>query len=409
MQKQRLLNAAVIVSALGYFVDVFDLLLFGVVRVKSLTELGLSGQALTDAGLYLQNWQMVGLFIGGIGAGVLGDKVGRVRALYLSILLYALGTLLNGFVNSVEMYAVCRFISGIGLAGELGTGITLVAESLPKERRGVGTTIVAGFGTSGAVFAGLMGFMVDDWRTAFFIGGGLGLVLLVLRLSVAESLFFKKIQHEESLSKGNFLAFFNNGDRFRRLMLSTFLGVTTWFNSGILMLLAPEFGRAKGIAEPINPAMAVVWFQIGMTLGDLGSGMLSQYLRSRLLAARLFMAMQVVFIAGYLFAPVTDAWQQYLMMLLVGFGGGVWAVVITNASEQFGTNLRATAACTVPSFIRLAFLPIAFAFQYLKGPDYFGEPILAAAVVGSITLALAFWASFSLRETFSTDLDFVER
>lgn len=404
----RLLNAAVIVSALGYFVDAFDLLLFGVVRVKSLRDLGLDGQPLTDAGLMLQNWQMVGLFIGGIAAGVLGDKLGRVRALYFSIALYSIGTILNGFVQSVEMYALCRFVAGIGLAGELGTSITLVAESLPKEKRGLGTTLVASFGMSGALAAGCMGWFVDDWRNAYFIGGGMGLALLALRMSVSESDIFKKIQQRSDVVRGDLLAFVRSRERFARLMRSTLLGVTTWFNAGILMMLAPEFGVAKGIAAPVSPAMAVVWFHVGIVSGDVASGLISQYLRSRLRAMRIFLSLQVVLVAVYLFVPMQAAWQMYLTIAFLGFSGGFWAVFITNATEQFGANLRATAACTVPSIVRLCFVPMALAFQWLKAPWQMNSAVNAAAVVGVVCLALAFWASYGLKDTFDADLDYVE-
>ena len=384
----RVLNAAVIVSALGYFVDVFDLLLFGVVRVKSLTSLGFTGQALTDAGISLQNWQMIGMLIGGIASGIMGDKSGRVKALYFSIGLYSIANIANGFANSFEIYALCRFMAGVGLAGELGAGITLVVESLPKEKRGLGTTIVATFGMSGAIAAGCIDWFTTDWRIAYFIGGGLGILLLVLRLRVGESPIFKKIAAQANVSRGNFFDLFNSRDRFGRLLKSTLLGVTTWFNTGILMLLAPEFGIAKGIVEPIGAAAAVVWFHIGMSSGDLVSGLLSQYLRSRLKAIRIFLLLQTLFVAVYLFAPLSTALQMYVVILLLGFAGGFWAVFITNASEQFGTNIRATAASTVPSFVRGLFIPIALAFKFLKSPAQFSSPIWAASIVGGICLLL---------------------
>lgn len=409
MNNNRLLNAAVIVSALGYFVDVFDLLLFGVVRVKSLTELGLSGQTLTDAGISFQNWQMVGMLIGGIATGIYGDKIGRVRALYGTIALYSVANIANGFVQSLEMYALCRFVAGIGLAGEIGAGITLVTESLPKEKRGLGATIMAAFGISGAVAAGMLDWFVADWRTAYFIGGGMGLALLALRLSVSESLIFKKSLAQTGVSRGNFLALFNNRDRFLRLAKSTLLGVTTWFNTGILLFLSPEFGRAKGLLEPVSVATAVIWFHVGMVSGDVASGLLSQYLRSRLRAMRFFLLMQLAFVAAYLFLPLQSAMQMYVLLLLLGFSGGFWVVFITNASEQFGTNLRATAACTVPSFVRGLFVPMALSFQFLKSPGQLGSPIWSAIVVGAVCLGLAFWASFGLEETFDKDLDFLEK
>lgn len=405
----RILNAAVVVSALGYFVDVFDLLLFGVVRVKSLTSLGLSGQALTDAGISLQNWQMLGMLLGGIGSGVLGDNFGRVRALYCSIALYSLANILNGLAPSVEMYAVCRFLAGIGLAGEVGSGVTLVAESLPTEKRGLGTTLMASFGILGAVAAGSLDWFVSDWRTAYFLGGGLGLVLLALRLGVAESDIFKKVRTQTGVARGDFFSLFSSRNRLKRLINSTFLGVTTWFNTGILLMLSPEFGVAKGIPQPVSAATAVIWFHIGMASGDMASGLLSQYLRSRLRAMRIFLSLQAVFVAAYLFFPVGNALQMYFLLLLLGFAGGFWAVFITNASEQFGTNLRATAACTVPSFVRGLFVPMALCFQFLKSPAQLGGPVPAAAAVGAVCLALALAASFGLEETFSKGLDYVEK
>ncbi len=401
-------SAAVIVSALGYFVDAFDLLLFGVVRVKSLTELGLSGQALTDASIALQNWQMAGLFAGGIGAGILGDKLGRVKALYYSIALYSLGTILNGFVHSVEMYAVCRFLAGVGLAGELGAGITLVAESMPKEKRGLGTTMVASFGMSGALAAGCMGWFVSDWRLAYFIGGGMGLVLLILRLRVADSEIFHRLRSRPDVKRGHIMDLITNRNRFSRLINSTLLGVTTWYGVGILMLLAPEFGVSKGIAGPVSPALSVVWFHAGMVSGDVASGLLSQYMRSRLKAMRLFLILQAVLVGIYLYAPLQLVWQMYLLIALLGFAGGFWAVFITNATEQFGSNLRATAASAVPSIVRLSFVPMALSFQWLKSPQVMNSTLHAAAVVGIVCLSLAFLSSFRLEETFERDMDYLE-
>lgn len=407
--QQRLLNAAVVVSALGYFVDVFDLLLFGAVRVKTLTGLGLSGQALMDASISIQNWQMIGMFAGGIGAGILADKIGRVRALYFSIVVYSIATLLCGAVESVEAFTFWRMVAGIGLAGELGTGVTLVSESLPTQKRGLGTAIMAAFGMLGAVAAGSMGWLVEDWRTAYYIGGGLGLALLVLRLSVGESQVFEKTRARKDVTKGNFFLFFSSGERCGRLLKCSLLGASTWFNTGILMLLAPEFGVAKGIPDRVDPALAVISFHIGMVLGDAGSGLLSQFLKSRLRAIRIFLALQIVCVSVYLFAPLAAAWQMYPLILMLGFAGGFWAVFITNTTEQFGTNLRATAASTAPAIVRVFFVPIALGFQWLKSPEMLGNPLFAAAGIGAICIGAAIWASLRLEETFYKDLDYLEK
>jgi MFS family permease len=405
--QNRILSTPVILAALGYFVDVFDIMIFSAVRVKSLTDLGLSGQTLTDVSLTIQNWQMVGLFIGGLAAGVIGDKIGRLKALYFSIALYSLGTILNGFANSVELYIWCRFIANIGLAGELGTGITLVAESLSTQKRGLGTTIVASFGMLGAVAVGLMGWFVEDWRTAYYIGGGMGVLLLLLRISVTESPIFQKVKQQTTVIRGNILKFATNKQLLLRLFQNTFLGISIWFNTGILMLLAPEFGLAKGIAGVSSP-IAVIWFNVGMVLGDIFSGLLSQYLQKRLQAIRIFLLMQGIFTALFLFAPLSTPQQMYLVLSLLGFSGGYWAVFITNAAEQFGTNLRASAACVVPSLVRLGYIPISLVFSQLKAPTLFGSPIPAAAIVGASCLILATLASFSLQDTFKRDLEYLE-
>lgn len=406
--RQSLLQPAVIVAALGYFVDAFDILIFGAVRLKTLHGLGLSGQALMDATMSIQSWQMAGMFGGGIGAGMLADRIGRVRALYFSIALYSIATLLCGMANSVQAFLVWRALAGIGLAGELGTGVTLVAESLPQHRRGLGAAIMASFGMLGAAAAGSTGWWVDDWRYAYYIGGALGLLLLVLRLSVGESRIFEKARTYQGISRGNFWAFLSNRARFSRLLKSALLGVTTWFNVGILMTLAPELGIAKGVLGPIDPALAVVFFHVGMVVGDAGAGLLSQRLQSRLRALRWFLYAQILCVSVYLFVPFKDPAWMYVMVILLGCAGGYWAVFITNAAEQFGTNLRATAASAAPALVRLAFVPISAAFQWLKAPEMLGSPLWAAAVVGGACIGLALWASYHLEEPFAKNLDYVE-
>ncbi|MCB0663377.1 MAG: MFS transporter [Saprospiraceae bacterium] len=407
--KQRLINSAVIVSALGYFVDAFDLILFGVVRVKSLQSLGFEGEALTQAGIFLQNWLMAGLLLGGVLSGIVGDKFGRVKVLYGSIALYSIANLANGMVADVNMYALCRFLAGIGLAGEVGTGITLVSESLPKEKRGLGTTIVATFGMMGALSAGMIDWIIPDWRMAYYFGGGLGIILLVLRIRVQESGVFNKIKTDAQLVRGNFLSFFQSRELFGRLLKNTFLGGTTWFVVGILVFLAPEFGRAKGIETPISPAEGIIYFHIGMVLGDVSSGLLSQLIQSRVKTVQLFLGLQTLVVAAYLFAPIHSASMMYILIGVLGFTAGFWAVFITNASEQFGTNLRATAACTIPSLVRGLFIPIGIGFTFFASDAVFGNPLLAAALLGFITLGLAFWSSFSIKDAFHRDLDFVEK
>lgn len=402
----KLLNAAVIVTALGYFVDIYDLLLFGFVRVKSLQALGFSGQELTDTGIALLNWQMAGMLIGGVLWGVLGDKKGRVRVLYFSIALYSIANILNGFVSSSTDYAVLRFLAGIGLAGELGAGITLVAESMPKEKRGYGTMIVAVVGLSGALLAWVIDLFFP-WRVCFFIGGGLGLLLLVLRISVHESGMFRQMQAEEGVSRGNFFALFTNWNRFSRFVRCLLIGFPTWFVVGVLITLAPEFGQAKGLSG-ITGGNAIAACYTGLILGDIGSGLLSQALRSRLKVMWIFLGLDVLAVAYYLLAGFPTPASFYFAHFLLGLSVGFWVIFVTIGAEQFGTNLRATVATSVPNFARGMLVPIGASFLWLKGPEATGSVITAAAIVGAVCLSIAFLALIGMKETFKEDLNYVE-
>jgi MFS family permease len=402
----RLLNTAVIVAALGYFVDIYDLLLFGFVRQKSLLGLGFTKEQAFDIGLSLQNWQMFGMLVGGILWGILGDKRGRVSVLYFSIALYTLANILNGFASGYADYAFYRFIAGVGLAGELGAGITLVAEVLPREKRGLGTMLVASIGLSGALLA----WTIDkffDWRTCYFIGGGLGLLLLAIRISVSDSGIFKQVQAQQHISRGNFLALFTNRSRFTRFLRCIFIGTTTWFVVGVLVFFSPEFGAIKGL-QGITAGNAIALCYIGLILGDLCSGLLSQYLRSRVKVMWIFLVLDLIAILIYLGAPFSSPFWFYACHLLLGFSVGFWVIFVTIGAEQFGTNLRSTVATSVPNFARGMQVPINESFKYMKSAAVTGSVLTASYIVGAACLFIAFAAVYGLQETFHRDLDYVE-
>ncbi len=405
-QPVKLLNAAVVVAALGYFVDIYDLLLFGFVRVKSLTALGFTGQDLTDKGLSLQNWQMFGMLVGGVLWGVLGDKKGRVRVLYFSIALYSVANIMNGFATGYADYAFYRFFAGIGLAGELGVGITLVAEVLPKNKRGLGTMLVASIGLSGALLAWVIDKMFD-WRSCFFIGGGLGILLLLIRVSVNESGIYKNVQEKSEVSRGNFFALFTNWNRFTRFMRCIFIGTSTWFVVGVLVFFAPEFGREKGL-DGILAGNAIAICYTGLIIGDLASGLLSQYLRSRVKVMAIFLALDVVAVLAYLSLPFSSPAMFYLSHFVLGISVGFWVIFVTIGAEQFGTNLRSTVATSVPNFARGMQVPINESFKYLKSAAVTGSVISAGYIVGAVCLGVAFLALYGMKETFDRDLDYVE-
>lgn len=396
-------HIAILVAALGYFVDIYDLILFSVIRVPSLTALGLHGDALLESGVLLLNMQMAGMLVGGIAWGVMGDRRGRLSVLFGSILLYSLANIANAFVQDVPTYAALRFIAGIGLAGELGAGITLVSEILPREVRGYGTTIVASVGVMGAVVAVLVGDYFD-WRVAYAVGGVMGLALLILRIGVFESGLFEGVK-QTTVSRGNFLTLFAGAGRARRYLSVVLVGLPIWYVVGILITFAPELGAAVGVSPPPRAARAVLFAYLGLTAGDLASGLLSQYLGSRKRALAIFIGLTAGGVLLY-FAPFSKTLPVfYAICGGLGFATGYWAVFVTVASEQFGTNLRATATTTAPNFVRGAVVPVTLLFQALREPLGLAGSGLA---VGALTLAIALMALAGLEETFGRDLDFVE-
>ncbi len=400
---RRNVSLAILVAALGYFVDVYDLLLFSILRVKSLGDLGVAPADILPTGVHLINMQMTGLLLGGIFWGIMADRIGRRAVLFGSILLYSIGNIANGLVQTVDQYAWLRFLTGIGLAGELGAGITLVAEIMSREGRGYGTTIVASLGLLGAVAAGLVGDLFP-WRVAFFIGGALGLSLLALRIGVHESSMFQGDKNRAA-SKGNLLLLFSTPKRALRYVSVILVGLPTWFTMGILITFSPEIGKALGLATAPNPGRAVMFAYVGATIGDLISGTLSQLLKSRKKALALFLTLCAVGIANYFLIGPRSLPIFYLTCFGVGAFGGYWAVFVTVASEQFGTNLRATVASTAPNFVRGAVVPLTIAFQALKAS--LGIPGSALAV-GTATILIGYLALAGLDETYGKDLDYVE-
>lgn len=405
-QKQYgILSVPVIVAALGYFVDIYDLLLFSIIRVPSLNSFGLTSEQITADGEAIIMWQMGGLLLGGIIWGVMGDKRGRLSVLFGSILLYSLANIANGFVETTGQYKLIRFVAGLGLAGELGAGITLVSELISKEKRGIATSMVAGVGLTGAVVAFIMKENFD-WRTCYFIGGGMGLALLVLRISVFESGMFHEVKKME-VSRGNLFMLFNNGERFKRYLLSILIGLPTWFVIGVLVTFSKEFGEKFGIAEKIDAGKAIMYAYAAIAIGDIAIGFISQWFRSRKKALYLYYGITAVFMVLFFTSLYNaSASAMYWVCAGLGFGTGFWAIFVTMGAEQFGTNLRATAATTIPNMVRgmltILILPL---FQLLREQtDY----VTGAMYTGIIIMAVTVVAAVLSKETFGRDLKFVE-
>ena len=408
----RAATIAVVVAALGYLVDIYDLILFSVVRRPSLASLGIEEAAQLTVGLALLRWQMIGMLVGGVLWGVLGDRRGRLSVLFGSILMYSLANIANGLVRElagatgvdvVTTYALLRFVAGVGLAGELGAGVTLVAELMPAKSRGYATTLIAGIGICGAILAVLVSRVVE-WNVAYFIGGALGLVLLALRVGVLESGIFERVKASD-VSRGDFLMLFRPLSRARRYLAVVLCGVPIWFAIGILVTGAPELGRDLGLTEQPNAGTAVLWAYVGLAVGDFGSGVLSQLIRSRKRAIFASLLLNALAVAGYFTIGASSVMAFYGCIFVLGVANGYWAVFVTVAAEKFGTNLRATATTSAPNFVRGSLALVEPAFTALSGP--MGRPG-AALAVGVVVLVVAFVATALLDETYGRDLDFVE-
>ncbi len=409
-KKYGVLALPVIVAALGYFVDIYDLLMFSIIRIPSLRSMGLNDAQIAQDGLHIINIQMMGLLIGGIFWGILGDKLGRLKVLYASIILYSLGNIANGFVHTVDQYAWIRFVTGLGLAGELGAGITLVSELLPKEKRGIGTSLVAGLGLTGAVVAYFMKqyFVQPDnsgWQTCYFIGGGLGLALLVLRVGVLESGMFKSIEGK-NVQRGNFFMLLNNWVRFKKYILAILIGLPTWYVIGILITFSKEFGTKMGVQGAIDPGKAVMVSYAAISIGDILAGFVSQRLKSRKKAVYVYYAITIVAMVWFFNLQGATSFMLYAAAALLGFGTGFWAIFVTMAAEQFGTNIRATVATTVPNMVRGSLNLVSMLFVWLQVQA--GDYVKAGWITGIVVMIVGLIAIYFTEETIHKDLDYIE-
>ena len=400
----------VIVGALGYFVDIYDLLLFTIVREPSLRGIGVdltNTKAVIAASTKIINWQMVGLLLGGILWGIVGDKKGRLSVLFGSIFLYSVANFFTAYVTTVDNYAYARFIAGIGLAGELGAGITLVSELLPKNKRGVGTSMVAGIGLFGAVFAYFTYKFTNDWRLCYKIGGVLGVGLLLLRVSVTESGMFKEVKNKQ-VSRGNIFMFFNNATRFRKYILAILIGLPTWYVIGILVNLSNRFASSLYGETLLESGRAIMYAYVGIAIGDILIGLISQYFKSRKKALYLFYTLTIISGIAF-FSPLnSNDNSMYAICAVLGFSTGFWAIFVTMGAEQFGTNLRATAATTIPNVVRGA-LPLMNLLFINVFQNSLGWALVNSAIVtGIIIMLITLTAAYFTEETFSKDLNYIE-
>jgi len=394
----------VLVGALGFFVDIYDLQLFGIVRKPSLASLGLSPDDILTQGENILNIQMIGLLTGGIIWGIMGDKKGRLSVLFGSIILYSLANIANGMVTTVTQYACMRFIAGVGLAGELGASIALVSEMLPKEKRGLAASVIAAVGVVGAVTAYFVYQLSADWRWCFYIGGGMGLLLLFLRMGIRESGLYSGIK-DKAIPRGNFFMLLNNRDRFFRYAKGVLIGLPVWYVIGILITFSDRFGKEMGIPD-IDPAKAIMYQYIAIGLGDVSAGLLSNYWKSRKKALFFFLSLLSVFVVLFFLQTGGSAATMYLLCGCLGFGAGFSILYITMSAEQFGTNLRATTAISIPNMVRGMLPLIILLFKGLR--HLTGSYLTGGWITGLIVIPLAAWAAWHTRETFGLEMDYIE-
>lgn len=406
-KKYGVLSLPVIVAALGYFVDIYDLLLFTIVKKPSMLGVGSTDATMLVDSTRVINWQMTGLLLGGIIWGMLADKKGRLSVLFGSIILYSVANFATGFVQTVDQYAACRFVGGLGLAGELGAGITLVSELLPKNKRGVGTSLVAGIGLSGAVAAYFTYQFTDDWRLCYKIGGGLGIALLLLRVSVAESGMFKEAK-EQKVVRGNFLMLINNGKRLKKYVFAILIGLPTWYVIGILVNQSDRFGNTMFGSTSIDSGRSIMFAYAAIAIGDMLVGLVSQYFKSRKKALLIYYMLTIVglvlFFSGYNRSDST----MYAICTLLGFSTGFWAIFVTMGAEQFGTNLRGTAATTIPNMVRGALPLINMMFLDLFQKSWGWSLVYSGIITGIVVMTITLIAYYFTEETFHKDLNYVE-
>ncbi len=406
-RQQSVFSLAVLVAALGYFVDIYDLLLFTIVKKPSMLAIGSIDATMLADSTKVINWQMAGLLIGGIIWGVLGDKKGRLSVLFGSIILYSIANFITAYITTVNHYAAARFVAGLGLAGELGAGITLVSELLPKEKRGIGTSMVAGIGLAGAVAAYFTFQLTHDWRLCYKIGGVLGILLLFLRIKVAESGMFKTVQ-QTNVSKGNFFMLFNNGKRFKKYLVSILIGLPTWFCVGILINQSDRFGKAMYGTTTLDSGRSIMFSYVGVSIGGLLIGFVSQYFQSRKKALLLFYVFTITSMVLYFSSINNNNTFMYFICGALGFSTGFWALFVTMGAEQFGTNLRATAATTIPNMVRGALPLINMMFLDLFQKTWSWNLIKSGIVSGIVVMLVTLTAFYFIDETYHKNLDYIE-
>jgi MFS transporter, putative metabolite:H+ symporter len=394
----------IIVSALGFFVDLYDIMALAAIGENSLRSIGIAEAAIKKELTYLQSMQMWGMLLGGFLWGIIGDKYGRLKVLFGSIILYSVFTLLNAFVTGINGYAACRFFAGLGLAGELGAGITLVSEQMRKEKRGLGPAIIAGFGVLGAIVAVIIGKNYD-WKTVYIVGGTLGFGLLLLRLGVVESGLFT-IARKSNIARGSFMVILKNKEHLKKFACILLVGMPGWFVNGVMMQLSNFISKSMGMNPLPDKGKVIIYFFIALSLGDVMGGVVSQWLKSRKKSIYIFLLLHLLMLVLFFTVAKNSVQLYYFIFAGLGLSVGFVIQLFTLAAEQFGTNIRTLVTSSGLNLVRGWVIPLAALFTWMN------EGLLiiewkSAAVIAFVVVAVSFWALSQLEETFDKDLAFV--
>lgn len=400
----KILNSTMLVVGLGYCIDAFDVFLYNALRIPSLRDLGLEGDALVKTGLNILSLQVIGMLIGGLLWGVLGDKIGRKKALLGSVLLYSLGALGCAFTSTVGVYAFLRFLTGIGLAGEIGLGAILIAETLPDDKRHWSIAIYTLFAYLGIALVSLLAGHLP-WRICYAIGGIAGLVLLLARMALFESGLYEELVARTEVARGSLKLLLTNPALVKRWLCCIFFMMPYFYVFNVLITLAPEFGKAAGATTPIKADVALVIYSVCGMIGTIASVLISQVLRKRIMAILLFMAANLVLSASYLLQSHANAFDFYVVCGIMG-STNYFALLLFAAIEQFGTNMRSTLGVSAISAGRTTLVITNSVFLALRGAGL--DITTAAAWVGALVFSVGFLCLFGLRETYHHGIDFLE-
>jgi MFS transporter, putative metabolite:H+ symporter len=381
----------------GYFIDIFDLVLFSTLRISSFEELKITDPTYWTVVFF--NLQMTGILVGGIFWGKMADIKGRSWSFMGTILVFSIANIINGLTSSLTVYGICRFIAGFGLAGEMGSGIALICEKVPDEKRSLYLGFVSSLGCIGAVLSGWLGDIVY-WRYLFIGSGFAGILLTLLRKNLLEPDLFRKTA-TLNIPRGQWKTLFQSPPDLIRFILLIFLGIPMWYIIGILWSFSTEMTSTIGL-NIFTSGQAILWGYVGVWMGDMLMPFVSQFLKSRIFTIQICLIMMLLGVI-YLFQFQPHSLLSFqLTHIFLGFTIGYWAVYATLCGESFGTNIRALTSTSLPSLIRFSSIPMMIIYQYGRDEN----ELNIALGMGLTVLCISMITTYFIKDTFQKDIDF---